>query len=189
MTFPLVMAVLVAVTLQFVLGFNNSVMNAPASVVFPGHTTAEWSVAVSAFAIGGPFGALVGGPLADELGRRRAILLTTVIFFIGGVIMTFAPNVYWLIPARLVIGLASGLCSVLIPVYLGEVAPPTLRGTLGTLSQFGVAIGILASGLLAVPLATLSLWRYLFAVTPILCLLQVPLPALLCAALLCPDMT
>ena len=43
-------------------------MNAPESVVFPGHTTIEWSLAVSAFAIGGPGGSLMGGFLANRKG-------------------------------------------------------------------------------------------------------------------------
>lgn len=54
------MTVVVAVIAQFLVGYNTGVMNAPADVVFPGHTTTEWSVAVSAFAIGGPFGAFLG---------------------------------------------------------------------------------------------------------------------------------
>ena len=48
------MAVLVAMISQFLVGYNTSVMNSPVNVVFPGHTTVEWSLAVSAFAIGGP---------------------------------------------------------------------------------------------------------------------------------------
>lgn len=58
--------------------------------------------------------------------------------------------------------------SVVVPIYLGELAPPTLRGTLGTLTQFALVIGILASNLLAFPLATATGWRYMFAVTPVL---------------------
>jgi MFS transporter, SP family, solute carrier family 2 (facilitated glucose transporter), member 3 len=69
-TFPLVMAVLVAIISQFLVGYNTAVMNAPSAVVFPDHTTTQWSVAVSAFAIGGPAGALVGGFLANQRGRR-----------------------------------------------------------------------------------------------------------------------
>lgn len=49
---PLMLAVLVAVTLQFTLGYNTAVMNSPADVVFPGHSTSEWALAVSAFAVG-----------------------------------------------------------------------------------------------------------------------------------------
>ncbi len=62
--------------------------------------------------------------------------------------------------------------SVVIPIYLGELAPPTLRGTLGTLTQFSLVIGILGSNLLAFPLATPGGWRWMFAVTPILAILE-----------------
>jgi len=54
----------------------------------------------------------------------------------------------------------------------GEIAPPTLRGTLGTLTQFAIVIGILVADVFAFPLATVSRWRYLFSVTPLLCVFQ-----------------
>ena len=86
--------------------------------------------------------------------------------------MCLAPSIYFLIPARLVIGFASGLSSVVVPVYLGEIAPPTLRGTLGTCTQFAMVIGILMSDIFAFAFATDALWRWLYAITPILCLFQ-----------------
>lgn len=171
-TFPLIMASLVAIISQFLIGYNTGVMNAPAEVVFPGHTTWEWSFAVSSFAVGGPFGALIGGYLTNSQGRRGTMMINIWIFFIGGVLMTLAPSVYWLIPARLIVGFASGLASVVVPVYLGEIAPPTLRGTLGTLTQFSMVIGILMTDMLAFPLANPSGWRWLFSITPLLCLVQ-----------------
>ena len=70
-TAPLLMAVLVAIVAQFLNGYNTSVMNAPEAVVFPGHTTLEWSLAVSSFAIGAPLGSIVGGVVANKYGRRR----------------------------------------------------------------------------------------------------------------------
>lgn len=148
-------------------------MNAPAAVVFPGHSTFMWSLAVSAFAVGGPFGAIAGGSMANKLGRRGACMWNMWMFFVGGLVMTLAPSMPWLVPGRFIAGFASGLSTVLVPVYLGEMAPPTLRGTLGTLSQFAMVIGILASDLLAFPFATEESWRYLFAVTPILAIAQV----------------
>ena len=92
-TTPLVLAALTAVLLQFMLGFNTAVMNAPAAVIFPGHSTAQWSIAVAAFAVGGPFGALAGGVIADRFGRRRAILLCAWLFLAGGLLMAAAPGV------------------------------------------------------------------------------------------------
>eukprot|EP00608_Synchroma_pusillum_P012317 CAMPEP_0198434300 /NCGR_PEP_ID=MMETSP1452-20131203/31850_1 /TAXON_ID=1181717 /ORGANISM="Synchroma pusillum, Strain CCMP3072" /LENGTH=589 /DNA_ID=CAMNT_0044154809 /DNA_START=1 /DNA_END=1770 /DNA_ORIENTATION=- len=178
-TSPLVFAVFVAVLSMFLVGFNTGVMNAPEPVVFPGHTDLEWAVAVSCFAIGGPFGALAGGLLANIRGRRGALLICSWIFLLGGLLLSLAPSVLWLVPARLLTGFASGYASVLCPIYLGEIAPPTLRGTLGTCTQFAMVIGILASSVLAFPLATEKRWRFLFAVTPALAALQ-----LLCSPLL-----
>lgn len=172
MTFHLLMAVVLAVVSQFLVGYNTSVLNAPEAIVFPGHTTLSWSLAVSAFAIGGPIGSVLGGYLANIKGRKGTMLLNTWIFLIGGSLMTIALDMYWLIVARFIIGFASGIAMVVVPVYLGEIAPPTLRGTLGTCTQFAIVIGILFSNLVAFPLATPSGWRYMFAIGPLLSILQ-----------------
>eukprot|EP01039_Chlorochromonas_danica_P003125 gene3125-3422_t len=171
-TVHLILAVCIAIISQFLVGYNTSVMNAPEAVVFAGHSTLSWSAAVSAFAVGGPFGSLVGGYLANVRGRRGAMLMNSWIFLVGGVGMTIAWDIVILAVARLLIGLASGIAMVVVPVYLGEIAPPTLRGTLGTCTQFAIVIGILVSNLLAFPLANAELWRGLFLVTPLLAAVQ-----------------
>lgn len=171
-TTPLVFAILIAAMSQFLVGYNTGVMNAPASVVFPGHSTGSWSLAVAAFAVGGPFGAIVGGKMADQRGRRGALLIDTWTFLLGGLMQTFALDMFTIIIARFIIGFASGYSSVLVPIYLGELAPPTLRGTLGTLTQFALVTGILISDLLAFSFATESLWRVLFAVTALTAISQ-----------------
>ena len=125
-TTPLIFAVLVATVGQFLVGYNIGVMNAPEKVVFPGHTTGEWSIAVAAFCFGGPFGAYFAGTLAETRGRRGALLICTWTFLLGGLIQTTAPNMLAIIISRLIIGLASGISTVIVPIYLGELAPPTL---------------------------------------------------------------
>lgn len=112
-TTPLVLAVIIAAATQFLVGYNTSVLNAPADVVFPGHSTLSWSLAVSAFAIGGPIGAGVGGSLADSRGRRGALLIDIWTFLLGGLIQTFAMDMMTIIIARFIIGFASGFSSVL----------------------------------------------------------------------------
>lgn len=97
-------------------------MNAPEKVVFPGHSTGLWSIAVAAFAVGGPLGAVVGGKMADQRGRRGALLICTWTFLAGGVLQTLAPDMYTIVVSRLIIGFASGYSSVLVPIYLGEVS-------------------------------------------------------------------
>lgn len=90
----------------------------------------------------------------------------------GGLIQSMALDMLTIIISRFIIGLASGSSSVLVPIYLGEMAPPTLRGTLGTMTQFALVIGILIADIVAFPFATESRWRILFGVTPFLAALQ-----------------
>ena len=118
-TIPLILSVISASILQFILGFNTAIMNAPQAVVFPGHSTLDWAIAVASLSIGGPFGAIAGGILANMKGRKGAIIVNVWIYFVGSIIMALAPNIYWLIPARIVIGVGSGLASVVVPIYLG----------------------------------------------------------------------
>jgi MFS transporter, SP family, solute carrier family 2 (facilitated glucose transporter), member 3 len=171
-TVPLVFAIVVAAACQFLVGYNTGVMNAPEHVVFPAHSTLSWSLAVAAFAVGGPFGAITGGRLADRAGRRGALLIDVWTFLLGGLLQTMALDMVTIIVSRFVIGFASGFSSVLVPIYLGEMAPPTLRGMLGTVTQFAMVIGILAADLFAFPLATEWRWRFLFAVTPLVAVIQ-----------------
>jgi MFS transporter, SP family, solute carrier family 2 (facilitated glucose transporter), member 3 len=91
---------------------------------------------VSIFCIGGLIGAFMGGQLANALGRSGALLLTSGMFLVSGILMFISPNITCLIATRLLVGLASGAATVFVPIYVGEVAPPNLRGTLGAFSQF-----------------------------------------------------
>lgn len=116
-------------------GYNISVMNASEAYAFPGHNTSTWSIAVAAFCVGGPFGAALAGKRADEKGRKGALLDAAWLFFISGLLQTFAPTMSVVIIARIIIGVASGITMVAVPIYLGELAPPNLRGVLGTMTQ------------------------------------------------------
>jgi SP family facilitated glucose transporter-like MFS transporter 3 len=98
-------------------------MNATEPYVFPGHSTEEWSLAVAAFCVGGPFGSVLAGKWADRRGRRGALLLTTWLFIIGGAIQSMAPSLLVIMVARTVVGVSSGASTVLVPIYLGECKP------------------------------------------------------------------
>jgi SP family facilitated glucose transporter-like MFS transporter 3 len=98
---------------------------------------------------------------------------------LGGLLQTFALDMFTIIVARFIIGFASGFSTVLVPIYLGELAPPTLRGVFGTMTQFAMVSGILIADLLAFPLAEPGKWRILFAVTPIVAVAQLLVSPLL----------
>ncbi|XP_076923012.1 monosaccharide-sensing protein 2-like [Bidens hawaiensis] len=76
------------------------------------------------------------GPLSDRVGRRPMLLSSSLLYFIGGLVMLWSPNVYILLLGRLLDGLAIGLAVTLVPVYISETSPPEIRGSLNTLPQF-----------------------------------------------------
>ena len=102
-------------------------------------------ILVSAVLIGAVIGAAVNGILADIFGRKKIIISTAIIFIIGSILCAFAPNVYVLILSRMLVGLAVGIVNFVVPLYLSEVSPKQLRGTLVSLYQWAITAGILFS--------------------------------------------
>ena len=100
---------------------------------------------VSSVLIGAVIGAGTNGILADMFGRKKIIIATAVIFIIGSILCALAPNIYVLILSRILVGLAVGIVNFLVPLYLSEVAPKQMRGTLVSLYQWAITAGILFS--------------------------------------------
>lgn len=100
---------------------------------------------VSSVLIGAVIGAATNGILADIFGRKKIIMATAVIFIIGSVLCAFAPNIYVLIASRIFVGFAVGIVNFVVPLYLSEIAPKQLRGTLVSLYQWAITAGILFS--------------------------------------------
>jgi len=101
----------------------------------------------SSVMFGAIFGAAIAGQLADKLGRRRMILLSSLIFAVGSILCGFAPNggTYYLIGMRIFLGLAVGAASALVPAYMSEMAPARLRGNLSGMNQTMIVSGMLIS--------------------------------------------
>lgn len=97
---------------------------------------------VSAVLLGAILGAAVIGPSSDRYGRRKLLLLSAVIFFVGSIGSAFAPEFWTLIISRVILGMAVGAASALIPTYLAELAPADKRGTVSSLFQLMVMTGI-----------------------------------------------
>ncbi len=100
---------------------------------------------VSSVLIGAVIGAATNGVLADVFGRKKIIMATAIIFILGSILCGFAPNVYVLIISRIFVGLAVGIVNFVIPLYLSEIAPKAVRGTLVSLYQWAITAGILFS--------------------------------------------
>ncbi|TAQ84257.1 hypothetical protein B7494_g7412 [Chlorociboria aeruginascens] len=97
----------------------------------------------SAMPAGSWLGALLSGYISDILGRKRAIQVGSVIWCIGSIIVCASQNIGMLIAGRIINGLAVGICSAQVPVYITEIAPPSKRGRLVGCQQWAITWGIL----------------------------------------------
>lgn len=76
------------------------------------------------------------GAVSDWLGRRPMLIISSLFYFVSGLVMLWSPNVYVLLLARLLDGFGVGLSVTIVPVYISETAPSEIRGLLNTLPQF-----------------------------------------------------
>lgn len=133
-------------------------------------------VITSSGLIGAILGALFSGKVTDRLGRKPVILASAVIFAIGALWSGFSPDIYHLIFSRLFLGVAIGVSSFAVPLYIAEISPARLRGRLVSMFQLMITIGVLSSYLSDLFFANesdISCWRPMFyiGVIPALILL------------------
>jgi len=83
---------------------------------------------------GAAAGSVFGSGLADKLGRRMALVLSAVPTLIGSVITAATPSLWWMLAGRVTAGVGIGLSSALVPLYLTEISPASLRGVIGTMN-------------------------------------------------------
>ncbi|RIO40626.1 sugar porter family MFS transporter [Staphylococcus nepalensis] len=128
---------------------------------------------VASMLIGAIFGSGASGPMSDRLGRRRVVFIIAIIYIVGALILALAPSMPVLVIGRLVIGLAVGGSTAIVPVYLSEMAPTEQRGSLSSLNQLMITIGILSSYLINYAFTPIEGWRWMLglAVLPSLILL------------------
>jgi SP family sugar:H+ symporter-like MFS transporter len=138
------------------------------------HTSSFMEGAIVAFLLlGAMIGAALAGRLSDRLGRRRLIIIAAVTFTVGALASALAPTVGVLLAARFVLGLAVGCSALVVPLYLSELAPTELRGSITSLNQLMITVGILAAFCVNAVLAPSGNWRLMLgaAVIPSLILL------------------
>lgn len=134
-----------------------------------GLTEITQGVATSSLVFAAAIGALVGGRVSDARGRRTTILALAILFFVGALVVVVAPSLEVLVVGRVLLGLAVGGASTVVPVYLAELAPHEIRGSLSGRNELAIVSGQLAAFVVnAILGATLGhldgVWRVMFAV-------------------------
>ncbi|XP_060792949.1 solute carrier family 2, facilitated glucose transporter member 1a isoform X2 [Neoarius graeffei] len=193
LTLQLLVAVGTAVMGSLQFGYNTGVINAPETIIEefynetwhsrykeyipPNSLTTLWAISVAIFSVGGIFSSFSVGLFVNRLGRRNSMLVANILVFIAAALMGFsklAASWEMLIIGRLVVGLYSGLSTGFVPMYIGEIAPTSLRGALGTLHQLGIVIGILMAQVFGIEsiMGNATMWPFLLGFTFIPGLIQ-----------------
>lgn len=144
------MAAIAVALCSFCVGFTNG-YTSPALPLMEDRSKTNFEVSQQAgswiggiMPLAGLVGGVCGGPLVMYVGRRLTILLTSVPFILSWLLIGFATSVWLVLSGRLIGGLAVGVSSLALPVYLGEALHPLVRGTLGLMPTL---LGNLAHGL------------------------------------------
>lgn len=93
--------------------------------------------------IGSIAGVLVAGSLSDYLGRKLTMLISAALFSISAIGCTVCGSFEGLVAYRIVGGIGIGIVSIVSPIYISEVSPARIRGTLVSLYQLAVTVGFL----------------------------------------------
>ncbi|HZK94722.1 MAG TPA: sugar porter family MFS transporter [Prolixibacteraceae bacterium] len=128
-------------------GFDTAVISGTINFIQPyfglSETGLGWTV--SSLLFGCIAGVFLAGKMGDLYGRKKVLMLAAFLFFISAAGSASAHVLAFFIAARILGGLAVGIASILSPMYIAELAPAKYRGTLVSLNQLAIVIGILVA--------------------------------------------
>ncbi|OAA56848.1 General substrate transporter [Cordyceps fumosorosea ARSEF 2679] len=133
---------------------------------------AAFAFVSSAFTVGGLLGALSAGDVSSKRGRLPAMRLTALLFALGSLVETVAGSVAVFSLGRFLAGIGAGAATVVVPLYISEVAPPDRRGLFGVMTQVSINVGILAAQVLGYFFSHGGAWRVILGAAACLSVAQ-----------------
>lgn len=94
--------------------------------------------------VGGIFGALISGKLANRYGRRKTLMIADLIGIFFG-LFTIIPQTPFFGIGRFFSGMSIGAFGSINPLYMSEIAPPEMRGKVGSLTCLQIGLGLVIS--------------------------------------------
>jgi SP family galactose:H+ symporter-like MFS transporter len=130
-------------------------------------TTNQQEIITTAVLVGAVLGALGSGRITDIVGRKKVIIVCSIIFALGSILTGAASSMWFLAASRVILGIAIGISSFAVPLYISEISPVKARGALVSSFQLMITIGIVASyfsDLYFADEANPFSWRWMFYV-------------------------
>lgn len=112
---------------------------------------------VSSALVGCILGVAFSGELGDRFGRKKMLVASAALFFVSALGCTFLQDISNIIIARIIGGVGIGIASIIVPLYISEIAPSAIRGRLVTCYQLAITIGILLAYLANAGLLSFSM--------------------------------
>ncbi|MEY8021425.1 sugar porter family MFS transporter [Muriicola sp. SD30] len=128
----------------FLLGFDSAVISGAVKGITIYFEMTEWMLGFSVGCVifGAMAGNLLAGPIADKFGRKNTLIVVAALFTISATWSALATGYTEFIIARIIGGVGIGGAILIAPIYIAEIAPPKLRGSLVSFNQLNIVIGI-----------------------------------------------
>ncbi len=127
----------VAATGGFLFGFDSGVINGTVHALQEAFNSDVVGTGfnIASMLLGCAVGAFFAGNMADKIGRKKTLLIAAIFFIISAWGSGIASSSTEFVIYRILGGLAVGAASIISPAYIGEIAPPHIRGRLISLQQ------------------------------------------------------
>lgn len=141
---PIVLISAIVALGGFLMGFDASVISGVVRFIEPQFnlTKIELGWAVSSLTLTATIAMMVAGPLSDRLGRKRVLSIAAILYTFSAILSAIAPSFVFLVIARMLGGFGVGASLIIAPMYIAEIAPAKIRGTMVSFNQLNIVIGI-----------------------------------------------
>jgi len=132
----------------------------------------EWVVSITI--LGAWMFSILAGYVSDTWGRKMTIMISSVVFTLGSILMALSWNFYALLAGRFIVGAGIGFSSMTVPIYISELSPQHVRGKMTICYNIFVTGGQFCAALISgiFSFNPTTGWRWMLGLPAILALIQ-----------------
>lgn len=128
----------------FLMGFDASVISGVVGFIETQFELSKLQLgwAVSCLTLTSTLSMMISGPISDRIGRKKVLVIASILFFVSAIYSALSPNFASLIIARMIGGFGVGAALITAPMYIAEISPAKIRGRLVSFNQLNIVLGI-----------------------------------------------